>query len=86
MRSNGENVELTWAKMIELGPQMTYWHCRAAQLDPRTPYNPATTKEPTPKGKYESFTSDRICTGTRPEYDNCRVGGWGWCTGAELDQ
>jgi len=72
--------------MVKLGPQMIHWRCRAAQLDPRALYNPATIEEPKPKEKYESFMSGRICTGTGPEYDGCRFGGWGWCTRAELHQ
>jgi len=50
MRSNRENIEHMWAQMIEFGPQMIHWHCHATHLDPRAMYNPATTKEPTPKG------------------------------------
>ena len=48
MRSNRENIEHTWTQMVELGPQMIHRHYRAALLDPRALYNPATTK-PTPK-------------------------------------
>ena len=85
MKSDRENKEHTWVQMVEIGSQMIHWHCRAAQLNPCALYNPETTEELPPKRKYESFTYGRICTATGPEYDGCRVGGWVWCTRAELN-